>query len=183
MTDWIKCGVIAWLSADGYGEDESVLVYFRGTSLASMAEGLVALHRPPLAHGNDPAPGDWGVIVHSLHNPSRDDYGGIDYRKLCPQGVELVVFVPNPCIGKSHGPKAYHYRDGRTSSCIDYEGPEYVGEYWPNELAPVIAAAGLNYTSSDFEQQLTQLLCDHLGLPALDPGSLTIDHDLVSAHL
>jgi hypothetical protein len=183
MTDWIKCGVIAWLGEDRYGDDESVLVYFRGTSLASMAEGLAALHRPPLARGNDAAPGDWGVIVHNLVNASRDDYDDIDYRELCPQGAELVVFVPNPCIAKAHGPKAYHYKDGRTSSCIDYEGPAYVGEHWPNELAPLITAAGLDHESGDFEQQLTKLICDHLGLPALDRGTLTVDHDLMASHL
>ncbi|MFG3224115.1 hypothetical protein ACGF07_04930 [Kitasatospora sp. NPDC048194] len=177
MTEWIKCGVIAWLGEGHYGDDESVLVYFRGTSRASMAEGLVARHRPPLAYGNEAAPGGWGVIVHNLYNSSRNDYDDIDYRRLCPQGAELVVFVPNPCIAKAHGPKAYHYKDGRISSCIDYERPDHVGEYWPNELAPLITAAGLDHGSRDFRQQLTALICNHLGLPEMDRDTLTVDHE------
>ncbi|NED77825.1 hypothetical protein G3I51_37035 [Streptomyces sp. SID9944] len=181
MTSWIDCGVITWI--DGWsGDDETVLVYFRGTSLAAMTAGLSARHRPPFAHGDDAAPGDWGVIVHHMFNPSQGDFDEIDYRELCPPGAELVVFVPNPCFAKAHRPKAYHYRDGRTSSCIDYEAPDYAGEYWPNEMAPVITAAGLDHRDGSHEERLTQLICDHLGLPALDPGALTVDRDLVASY-
>ncbi|MER7204125.1 hypothetical protein [Streptomyces sp. CB01635] len=183
MTSWIDCGVIAWIDEKRYGEDETVLVYFKGTSLAAMAEGLSAQHRPPFAYGNDTAPGGWGVIVHHMFNPSRDDYDGIDYRELCPQGAELMVFVPNPCIAKAHGPKGYHYKDGQISSCIDYEGPDCVGEYWPNKLAPLITAAGLDHQNEIYEEQLTQLICDHLGLPALDRDTITVDRDLVASYL
>jgi hypothetical protein len=182
MTVWIKRGVMAWLEEDRYGEDETVLVYFKGTRLATMAEGLTTRHRPPFAHGNDPASGDWGVIVHHMFNPCLDDYDGIDYRELCPQGAELTVFVPNPSVAKAHGPKAYHYKDGRTSSCVDYEQPGYVGEYWPNKLAPLITAAGLDYTNETYEEQLTQLICDHLGLPALDRATITVDRDLMDSY-
>lgn len=102
-----------------------------------------------------------------MHNPSREDFDPFDYRKLCPLGAELVVFVANPCVANAHGPKAYHYRDSRTSSCIDYEGPDYVGEYWPNELASLTTAAGLDPEDWSHEE-LTRLICDHLGLPPLD---------------
>ncbi len=182
MTSWIDCGVMAWMDESRYGDDETVLVYYKGTSLAAMAEGLSAQHRPPFAYGNDTAPGGWGVIVHHMFNPSRDDYDEIDYRGLCPQGAELVVFVPNPCIAKAHGPKAYHYKDGQISSCIDYEAPDHVGEYWPNKLAPLITAAGLDYQNETHEEQLTQLICDHLGLPALDRDTITVDRDLVASY-
>lgn len=122
------------------------------------------------------------MIVHHMHNPSRDDFDPIDYRKLCPQGAELVVFEPNPCIAKAHGPKAYHYRDGQASSCIDYEDPDYVGEYWPNELAPVITAAGLDPEDWPHEEPLTRLISDHLGLPPLDRDTITVDRDLIASY-
>ncbi|MFF0088280.1 hypothetical protein ACFYR1_53255 [Streptomyces canus] len=47
------------------------------------------------------------MIVHLMFNPSRDDCDEIAYRELCPQGAELM--------------------DGRLSSCIDHEDPNYVG--------------------------------------------------------
>lgn len=182
MTDWINCGVMAWMEEDRYGEDETVLVYFKGTGLTAMAEGLIAQHRPPFAYGNDAAPGDWGVIVHHMFNPSRGDFDDIDYRRLCPQGAELMVFVPNPCIAKAHGPKAYHYQDGQISSCIDYEEPDYVGEYWPNKMAPLITAAGLDHENDNYGEQLTQLICDHLGLPALSRETITVDRALTASY-
>ncbi|MFC9620145.1 hypothetical protein ACFTXM_09145 [Streptomyces sp. NPDC056930] len=181
MTDWIDSGVIAWMEEKRY-EDETVLVYFKGVGLTYMAEGLIALHRPPFAHGSNVAPGEWGVIVHPMHNPSRDEFDPIDYRKLCPLGAELVVFEANPCIAKAHGPKAYHYRDGRASSCIDYEDPDYVGEYWPNELASLITAAGLDREDSNHEEQLTRLISDHLGLPPLDRDTITVDRNLIASY-
>ncbi|MEU9138921.1 hypothetical protein AB0D33_23680 [Streptomyces sp. NPDC048404] len=180
MTTWIDCGVIAWVDESPYQEDETVLVYYKGTSLAAMVEGLAAQRRPPFAHGADTARGEWGVIVHHMFN--REDYDQIDHRKLCPQGAELMVFVPNPCVAKAHGPKAYHYKDGRTSSCIDYEAPGHVGEYWPNKMAPLITAAGLDHQNESYEEQLTQLICDHLGLPALDRDTITVDRDLIASY-
>jgi len=183
MTSWIRYGVMAWMAEDRYGEDETVLVYFRGTDRAALAEGLSAQHRPPFASGNDTAPGDWGVIVHHMFNPARNDYEGVDYRKLCPEGAELMVFVPNPSIAKGHGPHAYHYKDGQTSSCVDYEDPGYVGEFWPNKMAPLITAAGLDHRSETYEEQLTQLICDHLGLPALDRANFTVNRDLMDSYL
>ncbi|MFE4857191.1 hypothetical protein [Streptomyces sp. NPDC056670] len=182
MTTWIDCGVMAWVGEGRYRDDETALVFFKGTSLAVMAEGLSAQRRPPLAYGNETAPGDWGVIVHHMFNPFHDDYDEIDYRGLCPEGAELVVFVPNPCIAKAHGPKAYHYKEGRISSCIDYESPTYVGEYWPNKLAPLITAAGLDHQDGTYEEQLTQLICDLLGLPVLDRDTITVDRDLVVSY-
>ncbi|MCQ4042787.1 hypothetical protein ACFOSC_10775 [Streptantibioticus rubrisoli] len=32
MTSWIDCGVLAWMGEDRYGEDETVLVYFKGSA-------------------------------------------------------------------------------------------------------------------------------------------------------
>ncbi|MFF0385629.1 hypothetical protein [Streptomyces sp. NPDC004286] len=179
MTTWIGCGVMAWIDEKRYREDETVLIYFKGVSLASMAEDLSARNRPPFAYGNATAGDDWGVIMH--HMFSREDYDEIDYRELCPQGAELMVFVPNPCVAKAHGPKAYHYVDGQASSCIDYEAADHVGEYWPNKMAPLITAAGLDRRSKTYEEQLTQLICDHLGLPALDRDTITVDRDLVAS--
>ncbi|WP_418955482.1 hypothetical protein [Streptomyces tritici] len=71
---------------------------------------------------------------------------------------------------------------GRTRvSCVDYEDPAHVGEHWPNELAPVITAAALDVDAPDFEERLTQVISDHLGLPALDRGSLTVDRGMIAA--
>ncbi|MGW7360390.1 hypothetical protein ACWGI0_28080 [Streptomyces sp. NPDC054802] len=181
MTAWIETGVMAWMEEKRY-EDETVLVYFKGARLTDMVEGLIAQHRPPFAYGSNVAPGEWGVIVHHMDNPSRDDFDPIDHRKLCPLGSELVVFEPNPCIAKAHGPKAYHYKDGQTSSCIDYEDPDHIGEYWPNELAPLITAAALDHEDGDYEEQLTRLISDHLGLPPLDRDTITVDHTLIASY-
>ncbi|WP_206308880.1 hypothetical protein [Streptomyces sp. A1136] len=115
-----------------------------------------------------------------MYDPSLGDFDRIDYRTLCPPGVELVVFEPNPCVAKAHGPKAYHYRDGQAVSCVDYEAPDTVGEYWPNELAPVITAAALDYQDLDYEEQLTRLICDHLRLPALDRDHIALDHAVIA---
>lgn len=182
MTGWIDCGVMPWMEEDRYGDDETVLVYFKGAGLTGMTEGLIAQHRPPFAYGNDPAPGDWGVIVHHMHNPSRDDFDPIDYRELCLQGAELMVFVPNPCIAKAHGPHAYHYKDGLISSCIDYEDPDYIGEHWPNEMASLITSAELDRENENYVEQLTRLICNHLGLSALDRDTITVDRGLMASY-
>ncbi|MFF2525155.1 hypothetical protein [Streptomyces liangshanensis] len=181
MTGWIKSGVLAWVEGTRY-DDETVLVYFKGVDRGFVRDGLIAVRRPPFACGGDVGGGEWGVVVHPMYDPARDDYDLIDHRKLCPPGAELVVFVPNPCVAKAHGPQAYHYRDGRTVSCVDYEAPTDVGEYWPNELAAVITAAGPDPEDLDKEEQLTRLISDHFGLPPLDRGSLAVDRDLVAAH-
>lgn len=96
MTAWIESGVLAWTDQRRY-EDESVLVYFKGVGLADLTEGLVARHRPPFAQGGEVAPGEWGVIVHHLHEPSREDFDPIDHRELCPAGA--------PHHGRRAGPR------------------------------------------------------------------------------
>ncbi|MCX3063622.1 hypothetical protein [Streptomyces beihaiensis] len=181
MTGWINGGVIAWIEGEQY-EDETVLVYAKGVAQADLANGLIAQHRPPFARGGDVPPGEWGVIVHHMHDPSRDDFDEIDYHELCPPGAELVVFVPNPCIAKAHRPMAYHYKDGQALSCINYEDADHVGEYWPSELASRITAAGLDCAAADYDEQLTQLICDQLGLPALDRDTLTVDRSLIDSY-
>lgn len=93
-----------------------------------------------------------------------------------------MVFIPNPCIAKAHGPYAYHFEDGRISSCIDYEDPDHIGEHWPNEMASVITAAALDIENDNHEEQLTRLICDHLGLPALDRNTITVDRDLIASY-
>lgn len=185
MTEWIQSGVMAWVDEDRrrYAEDETVLVFFKGVGRAAVSEGLTAQRRPPMAHGADAAPGEWSVIVHHMFNPALDDFDEIDHRQLCPDGAELMVFIPNPCVAKAHGPKAFHYKDGQTSSCIDYESPDYVGEYWPNKMAGLIAAAGIDYENENYEERLTQLICDHLGLPALNRATITVDRDLMASYL
>jgi hypothetical protein len=117
-----------------------------------------------------------------MFNPSRDDFDEIDHRRLCLPGAELVVFVPNPCIAKGHGPQAYHYKDGGISSCVDYEDPAYDGKYWPNKLAPLIAAAGLDAEHDHYEEQLTRLICDHLGLPPLNRDTLMVDRAVMASY-
>jgi hypothetical protein len=82
-------------------------------------------------------------------------------------GVEPVVFVAHPCLGKAHGPKAYHVVDGRLSCFVDYEDAGGVGEDWPDGMGPFIAAAGLDPADEDYRERLTRCICAHLGLPAL----------------
>ncbi|MFE0424065.1 hypothetical protein [Streptomyces sp. NPDC058953] len=181
MTEWIDDGVMVWLG-EVPGDDETVLVFFKGVGAAAMREGLIAQHRPPFAHGEENPPGEWGAVVHHLHHPARGEFGDTDYRRLCPPGAELVVFVPNPCLAKGHGPQMYHYRDGEAVSCVDYEDPEQAGEYWPNELAPFIAAAGIDYENENYDRRLTRLICDHLGLPELERGAVAVDRDLIASY-
>lgn len=118
-----------------------------------------------------------------MHNPSRDGFDPIDHHTLCPAGAELVVFESHPCVGRAHGPKAYHHRDGRVSSRIDYENPAYVGEYGPNELVSVITAAGPDHEDPSHEQHLTRLICGHLQPPPPDRDTLAVDRDLIASSL
>ncbi|MGW4232466.1 hypothetical protein ACWEF9_24800 [Streptomyces sp. NPDC004980] len=70
----------------------------------------------------------------------------------------------------------------RSQSCIDYENPAYADEYWPNELASLITAAGPAPEDRDHEEQLTRLISDHLGLPALDRDTITVDRGFITSY-
>jgi hypothetical protein len=50
-------------------------------------------------------------------------------------------------------------------------------------MAPLITAAGLDHRSETYEEQLTQLISDHLGLPALDRANFTVNRDLMDSYL
>ncbi|MFG3040915.1 hypothetical protein ACGFYZ_28845 [Streptomyces sp. NPDC048330] len=181
MTGWIERGVIAWVD-ENRREDESVLVYFRGVSLSDMVERLRARHRPPFAYGVEPGAAEWGVVVHHLHNPLLGDFDGLDYRELCSAGGELMVFVPNPCVAKAHGPHAFHFKDGQAVTSFFYEDPDVTGDRWPAEIAERVRVAGLDGETSDYEALLTRAIGDHLGLPALDRGALTVDRGLIASY-
>ncbi|MFF7601483.1 hypothetical protein [Streptomyces mirabilis] len=145
-----------------------------------MVEGLSAQHRPPFAYGHDTAPGDWGVIVHHMFN--RDDYDEIDYLGLCPQGAELMAFVPNPCIAKAHGPRRTTTRTARYRPASTTRIPNTSENTGPTRWPPLITAAGPGHQNETYEEQLTQLICDHLALPALDRDTITVDRDLVASY-
>ncbi|MEU5160083.1 hypothetical protein AB0G74_10800 [Streptomyces sp. NPDC020875] len=181
MTEWIDEGAMVWLGEAHYDE-ETVLVFHQGIGTAELREGLTARHRRPFAYCPEAPPGGWGVVVHPMHDPARDDYGDIDYRGLCPPGAQLMVFVPKPCAVKGHAPKAFHYRDGEIVSCIDYEAPEETSEYWPSEMAPLIAAAGLDEEDEEYHRTLTRLIRDHLGLTEPDPAACTVDREAIAAY-
>ncbi|MEU3601656.1 hypothetical protein ABZ714_23480 [Streptomyces sp. NPDC006798] len=181
MTEWIDKGAMAWLGEAPYDE-ETVLVFYQGIGTAEIREGLIARHRTPFAYGGDVPPGGWGVVVHPMCDPAHGGFGDIDYRGLCPPGAQLMIFVPEPCAAKAHGPQAFHYRDGEAVTCIDYEDPEGSGEYWPNEMAPLIAASGIDLEDEGYERRLTRLICDHLGLTEPDPAACTVDRDALAAY-
>lgn len=50
-------------------------------------------------------------------------------------------------------------------------------------MASLITAAGLDYENENYEGQLTQLICDHLGLPPLDHDTITVDRDLMASYI
>lgn len=78
------CGKVGYVPALQNGHD---------TVHAEAAEPATWRHPTEVSAHVPSAKAFRGVVVHHMLNPSRDDYGDIDYRELCPQGAELMVFV------------------------------------------------------------------------------------------
>ncbi|MFD7402804.1 hypothetical protein ACFV7R_09065 [Streptomyces sp. NPDC059866] len=90
MTRWTQ---------DSYGHHEVNVVFARGTSLDALTGGLRELVRDPLDHGEG---NGWIWAVHDMLNADIEDYDPVDYRRVCPDGAELVV--TEPCSPKASRP-------------------------------------------------------------------------------
>lgn len=130
MTRWMH---------DTFPGHEVNLVFARGLSLEALTAGLREMHREPLAHGE--ADG-WAWMVHDMITEA-DGYREADYRRVCPEGAEVVVFVTEPCSAKAHGPMFMYLRDGRGTLSFSFEDVEQrVGEN-PDYMSAELLAAHL----------------------------------------
>ncbi|WP_405715366.1 hypothetical protein [Streptomyces sp. NBC_00046] len=131
MTSWMH---------DSFPGHEVNIVFARGLPLDALIAGLRELRREPLAHGEA---GGWAWAVHDMLNDEIEDYDNVDYRHICPQGTELVVFETEPCSAKAHGPNFEYLRDGRLILRFSFEDVgQRVGEN-PDHLSAELLAAGL----------------------------------------
>ncbi|MDK0521195.1 hypothetical protein [Streptomyces sp. ML-6] len=170
----------SWMHGSFPGHEVNI-VFSRGLSLDALTTGLRELRREPLAHGE--ADG-WAWAVHDMLNGEIEDYDGVDYRRICTQGTELVVFVTEPCSAKAHGPAFDYYRDGRLTLGFSFEDVgQRVGEN-PDHLSAELLTAGLigpeAYCESadtdddhdcfdhhhDDEDRLVRTIADAFGLPS-----------------
>ncbi|MGW2183247.1 hypothetical protein ACWCXX_35405 [Streptomyces sp. NPDC001732] len=125
---------------DSFPGHEVNIVFARGLPLDALVAGLRELRREPLAHGEA---GGWAWAVHDMVNDEIEDYDGVDYRRICPQDAELVVFETEPCSAKAHGPNFDYFRDGRLTLGFSFEDiGQRVGEN-PDHLSAALLAAGL----------------------------------------
>ncbi|MFC9909335.1 hypothetical protein [Streptomyces sp. NPDC127197] len=131
MTQWTQ---------DSYGHHEVNVVFARGTSLDALTGGLRGLARESLDHGEG---NGWIWAVHDMVNEEIEDYDPVDYRRVCPDGTELVVIVTEPCSVKAFPPDFQYYRDGRLVLRFSFEDVEQrVGDN-PDHLSPELLAANL----------------------------------------
>lgn len=131
MTQWTHASI------PGY---EVNLVFSRGLSADALSAGLRAVPREPLAVGEA---GGWAWAVHEMFDEESDDYAEVDYRRLCPDGTELVVLVTEPCSAKAHAPQVLYLRDGRTILFFTFEDLEQrMGEN-PDYMSAELLAANL----------------------------------------
>ncbi|MGW1553332.1 DUF6461 domain-containing protein [Streptomyces sp. NPDC002346] len=162
MTDWIH-GPLPH-------HEETSVVFFRGLSLDSLTRGLLGLRRTPLAYGKGT---DWGLMMHDMLSWDSGDYDLADYRRLCPDGGELVVFVTEPCWAKAHRPWFEYYRDGSLVTGFSFENlHDRVGED-PDLLLPVLTAGNLigpqaDLDRDDNEERTVQAITGFFSLPELE---------------
>ncbi|WP_406453168.1 hypothetical protein OG782_20970 [Streptomyces sp. NBC_00876] len=143
MTSWMY---------DSFGHHEVNLVFARGLSLEAFISGLRDQHREPLAHGEA---GGWVWAVHDMIDDETDDYDGVHYGRLCPEGTEVAVFVTEPCSAKAHGPQFQYLRDGRTVLFFSFEDiGQRVGEN-PDLISAELLAANLIGPGAECEQEET----------------------------
>lgn len=127
-----RTGMRNWTKFRGSRPYEDVnIVFARGTTLDALVDGLRTARREPLETGEA---GGWAWAVHEMVVPP--DFDWMDYRPLCPSGVELVVFVTEPCSVKAHAPSFDYYRDGRLVLGFSFDDlGQRVGDD-PDYLAP-----------------------------------------------
>ncbi|WP_329124807.1 hypothetical protein [Streptomyces sp. NBC_01353] len=79
-----------------------------------------------------------------MHNWDAEDYDNVDYRGLCPEDAEIVVFETEPCSAKAFPPAFGYYRNGRTILWFNFESlhQHRAGEN-PDYLSPELLAANL----------------------------------------
>ncbi|MEU0246769.1 hypothetical protein ABZ192_21035 [Streptomyces sp. NPDC006235] len=119
--------------------DEVNLVFARGMTPETLAEGLRELRREHLVGGE--ADG-WVWVVHDMFNAEVEDYDPVPYGRICA-GAELVVFVTEPCSAKAHPPHLEYYRDGRLITWFSFEDlTQRLGDN-PDYLSAELLAANL----------------------------------------
>nr|WP_069172855.1 hypothetical protein [Streptomyces griseus] len=126
------------------------IVFARGMTTGTLAEGLRGALREPLADGEA---GGWAWAVHEMFDPEADDFESVDYNSICRDGGEIVVFVTEPCSAKAHGPEFSYFRDGRTILHFSFEDvSSRVGEN-PDYLSAELLAARLIGPGSSCEEE------------------------------
>ncbi|MBW5482178.1 hypothetical protein [Streptomyces bambusae] len=123
----------------GFRDHEVNLVLARGSSLAALTAGLRAQRREPLSLGETDG---WAWGVHEMVTAETDGQE-VDYRRICADGSELVVFVTEPCSVKAHAPRVMYFRDGRCILTFSLEDIEQRAGDNPDHLSPELLAAGL----------------------------------------
>ncbi|WP_018547752.1 hypothetical protein [Streptomyces sp. LaPpAH-108] len=172
MSHWIN-GPLGWIHGRRPGDEETNVVFFRGTSLDTLTCGLLAQHRRPRAYAKGD---DWCVLMHDMHawdSAATGDYEGAHYAALCPPGAELAVFITEPCLAKAHGPCFEYYRDTRLHTCFSFESPTDAAGPAPDHFLPALTEAHLTDPLTetdelDHEERLVDALTRFLGLPELD---------------
>ncbi|MGW0117196.1 hypothetical protein [Streptomyces sp. NPDC003327] len=137
MKSWIDARV-----GDAHRGREVSLVFVRGLSAGAFAEGLGGLRREVLETGSG---GGWFWAVHEMCAPETGDFETADYRPLYGDGdgVEVVVFVVEPCSARAHPPNFTYLRGGRCVLHFSFEDlAERVGDN-PDHLSPELLEAGL----------------------------------------
>ncbi|TWG04799.1 hypothetical protein FHX80_113271 [Streptomyces brevispora] len=131
--------MISWMH-DSFPGHEVNLVLARGLSADTLVEGLRGLHREPLAHGEA---GGWAWAVHDMFEEGTEDYDPVDYRSICPEGTEVIVFETEPCSAKAHGPNFTYLRSGRTTLHFSFEDiGQRLGDN-PDHISAELLAANL----------------------------------------
>lgn len=159
-----------WIHRPLPHHEETNVVFFRGTSLDALVQGLIGAERLPLAYSTGP---DWGTVMHDMLSWESGDYDPVRYEQLCPPGAELVVLVTEPCIAKGHGPAFEYYRDGRLITHFSFETPSYPGGEEPDLLTPALTAARLTgpharFDGDNFEERIVEAIAGFFSLPELE---------------
>ncbi|MCT9008776.1 hypothetical protein ACWGKW_17945 [Streptomyces sp. NPDC054766] len=158
-----------WIHRPLPHHEETNVVFFRGTSLDALTQGLLDQRRRPLAYGKG---AEWGVLMHDMFSWDSGDCGLTEYGRLCPAGSELVVFETEPCIAKAHGPSFQYLRDGRLFAGFSFETPYYRGGEEPDLLLPALTAARLirpaDLGRDDDEERIVETITGFLSLPELE---------------
>ncbi|AWW41259.1 MULTISPECIES: hypothetical protein [Streptomyces] len=169
-----------WIHGSVPGHEVNV-VFARGLSVDELCRRLRGLRREPLARGGQDG---WAWAVHDMLNGDAEDFDPVDYRALCADGAEIVVFVTEPCSPKGFPPDFEYYRDGRTVLRFSFEDlGRRIGDD-PDHLSAELLAANLigpdaacAHTKDggrdcldhyyDDHERLVRTIADHFALPSL----------------